>query len=132
MDLPSGESRPVATPGYAGCWRVDHAGVYKATAAKLPSGAVQSRSWIGLGRLEPRLGPEALRPSLGRWMSDVPVVLSRRRGAWCRQQHRKLRRREERKPRARPGEVEDALHMREDPEMLSTLSPVARRQLSAT
>jgi hypothetical protein len=42
-----------------------------ARAAKLPSGAVQSRSWIGPGRLEPRLGPEALRP-LPRTMEERP------------------------------------------------------------
>src|SRR4051794_12719393 len=38
-----------------------------ALAGTLPGGVVQPRSGMGPGRLEPRLGSDALRPQLGQW-----------------------------------------------------------------
>ena len=59
-DLPSSESRPTASPA---AWS-DGPSQHTERGATLPSGAVQSRSWMGPGRAESKTGPEALRPQL--------------------------------------------------------------------
>ena len=64
-DLPSGESRPASPPATPVAGESTTPQFTCARRAKLPSGAVQSRSWMGPGRLEPKTRAGGAAPPLG-------------------------------------------------------------------